>query len=259
MDEHYKKKIADEFLNCIRNTVSRINARTDEREANNNPFQNLLLPKEAIFWSRFERSFSTSFGQRAVETISKYVALATGAEAASTQKVVDYSLAEGELNNIANHIDALRNNVLGRAPNWDSDFQLVQVPNPVRSRIVRSNFDLWYQREGIDHYLTIKTVKPNIDQTATAKQELLRIKTAFPDCRAYFGMYYNPYGEDRVLYDHSPPFKIFNMREDSVVLIGRDYWDTVGCPGTYEEVLAITNGVSEEARRIMEKYISEQQ
>ena len=49
------------------------------------------------------------------------------------------------------------------------------------------------------------------------------------------------------------------MREDSVVLIGKDYWDTVGCPGTYEEVLAITNGVSEDARRIMEKYISEQQ
>jgi len=33
--------------------------------------------------------------------------------------------------------------------------------------------DLWWFKDGINHYMSIKTVKPNIDQTAVAKQDLL--------------------------------------------------------------------------------------
>lgn len=258
MDELLKEKIAQEFLDCVKNTVGRITSRDNQREANNNPFQNALLSKEGIFWSRFERSFSTSFGQRVVETISKDVALATGAETAARQKVLEYSLAEEEISNITKHIQSLRNNSLGRKPNWLADLESVQINNPIRNQNVKSTFDLWYQRKGIDHYVTIKTVKPNLDQTAKAKEDILKIKTAFPDCQPYLGLYYNPYGEERELYNHSPAFKIFDMLTDSVVLIGKDYWDTIGCPGTYKEILLIAEGVSEEARSIIEKYVSEQ-
>jgi hypothetical protein len=258
MDKIYQEKIAKEFLNCVKNTIERITSRDNQREANNNPFQNALLSKEGIFWSRFERSFSTSFGQKVVETISEDVALATGAEVATRQKVIEYSLAEEEIINIAKHIDSLRNNSLGRKPNWLDDLESVQIKSPIRTQNVKSIFDLYYQREGIDHYVSIKTVKPNIDQIAKAKEDLLRIKTAFPNCQAYLGLWYNPYGEERKLYKHSPAFKIFEMVSDSVVLIGKDYWDTIGCPGTYEEILKIAEGVSEEARIMLEKYVNEQ-
>ena len=74
MEKHYRDKIADEFRNCVINTVRRLdNAET------NRPFHAALLSDAALFWSRFERSFSTSFGQRVIEEISRLTALAGGA------------------------------------------------------------------------------------------------------------------------------------------------------------------------------------
>jgi len=71
MEARYRAIIADEFRNCVLNTIRRLdNAET------NRPFHAALLSDEALFWSRFERSFSTSFGQRVIEEISKVVALA---------------------------------------------------------------------------------------------------------------------------------------------------------------------------------------
>lgn len=64
MEEQYRSKIATEFRNCVNNTIKRIDG-----EATYRPFHTALLSEEAIFWSRFERSFSTSFGQRVVEEL----------------------------------------------------------------------------------------------------------------------------------------------------------------------------------------------
>ena len=56
MEARYRAIIADEFRNCVLNTIRRLdNAET------NRPFHAALLSDEALFWSRFERSFSTSF------------------------------------------------------------------------------------------------------------------------------------------------------------------------------------------------------
>lgn len=254
MDSYYRKLIADEFLACITKTIGRIQARTDKKEANNNPFQEILLPEEAVFWARFERSFSTSFGQRLVETISKYVALANGAESAETQKVINFFLAEKELTNIRNHIQKLREKTLGRKPDWLEDLRLIQEDSLERNISIKANFDLWYKKNGKDTYISIKTVKPNIDQTAVAKEDMMKAKCGNSECEVYFGLYYNPYGDRRELYAHNPPSSIFNMHRDPVVLIGKDYWDTIGQAGTYEEVLEVAESIREDAKKIMDKY-----
>lgn len=101
--------------------------------------------------------------------------------------------------------------------------------------------------------MSIKTVKPNIDQTTKAKQDLLRLYFAETTCKPYFGLYYNPYGEDRVLYAHKPPMNIFDFHTDEVVLIGKDYWDTLGGIGCYEIVLEIAKEVGAETRTLLEK------
>jgi hypothetical protein len=102
--------------------------------------------------------------------------------------------------------------------------------------------------------MSIKTVKPNIDQTAVAKQDLLRLKLAERECRVYFGLYYNPYGEDRMDYAHNPPMGIFNFHSDQSVLIGRDYWETLGGEGCYEEILEIAEDVGSETRAMIEEW-----
>ena len=96
--------------------------------------------------------------------------------------------------------------------------------------------------------MSIKTVKPNIDQTAEAKRDLLKLKINDPEAQVYFGLYYNPYGENKADYAWAPPKGVFDFRNDSVVLIGRDYWDTLGGSGTYDEVLQIAQEVGVRTR-----------
>lgn len=255
MIPEYEKLIRDEFVSCTTKTLGRIDARAKAAEANNNPFQEYLLPQEAIFWSRFERSYSTSFGQRLVETVSKYVALAYGAEAAETQHSVRFLLSAEERQNIARHLEQLRGNTLGRQREWAADLNDIVVENPERDIDVHVNFDLWFRKAGTDNYISIKTVKPNIDQTEKAKSDLMHTKLAFPQANVFYGLYYNPYGPNRAHYAHNPPFKIFDMINDECVLIGKDYWDTVGQAGAYEKVLSIAESASEESQDLIDKYM----
>lgn len=107
---------------------------------------------------------------------------------------------------------------------------------------------MWWNKDGIDNYMSIKTVKPNIDQTAVAKQDCLHLVMANPNCNAYFGLPYNPFGENREDYSFNPPMGIFDFRHDPVVLIGADMWDTVGGEGCYNEILEIANQVGIETK-----------
>lgn len=243
-----KAQIADEFRDCIQNTIQRI-----RNEDTHRPFHSALLSDEALFWSRFERSFSTSFGQRAIERISRIVVEANGASSAANQKQTLVLLSAAQLSAIDLHISRLRNGQHGRTPNWQEDLREVTgsriAESTDESRVIS---DLWWVKEGVNHYLSIKTVKPNIDQTAEAKRDLLKLKLHDPDAQVYFGLYYNPYGERRADYAWTPPMRIFDFALDEVVLIGRDYWDTLGGSGTYNKILDIAKRVGEETRPIIE-------
>lgn len=237
--------ITNEFLMCVKNTISRL-----EREDTYRPFHSALLSEQALFWSRFERSFSTSFGQRVIEQISKAAAFNGGAQFAETQKVTIVNLPVEQVNAIEDHITNLRNGRATRKANWDLDVrELSSVRGAMNTQQFRVISDLWWKNNGINNYMSIKTVKPNIDQTAEAKRDLLKLKLADPNANVYYGLYYNPYGQNRQDYAWSPPMRIFDFNTDSCVLIGKDYWDTLGGVGFYEEVLAIANTVGVETRR----------
>ena len=42
---------------------------------------------------------------------------------------------------------------------------------------------------------------------------------------------------------------VFDFHRDPVVLIGRDYWDTLGGAGTYDQVLNIAQAVGVRTRK----------
>lgn len=242
------KLIAEEFRNCIAYTVRRIAGEDTHR-----PFHAALLSEDSLFWSRFERSFSTSFGQRAIEQISRIVVEANGADRAQNQKQTLTSLSFAQFSAIDAHISKLRTGQLGRAACWVEDLREVAGSRVAETRDEsRVISDLWWVKDGINHYLSIKTVKPNIDQTAEAKRDLLKLKLHDPQANVYFGLYYNPYGERREDYAWTPPKRIFDFVRDDVVLIGRDYWDTLGGPGTYDALLEIARHVGEETRPMIE-------
>ena len=247
MEKRYRDAIYSEFYNCVKNTISRL-----ECEETYRPFHAALLSDDALFWSRFERSFSTSFGQRVIEEISKIVTIANGASDAKRQKETIVKIDSSIDDAINLHLKSLRT---GKATNrWKQT--LSAIARTKRSgRVVEQRIlsDLWWVRSGVKHYMSIKTVKPNIDQAAVAKGDLLRLTIADPSCKAYFGLYYNPYGEKRASYAHYPPMGIFDFHNDEVVLIGKDYWDTLGGNGCYNSILRIAKKVGTETKRILEE------
>ena len=236
MNAYNKELIAKEFKDCVTDTIKRLG-----KEETYRPFHSALLSDEALFWSRFERSFSTSFGQRVIEEISKIVINANNASTACRQKVTIFNLDTHYIEAIDYHINLLRNN---HTFNWiDSVNQIKSVIPSGETKEIRVISDLWWIKDGINNYMSIKTVKPNIDQTTVAKRDLLLLTLNDPTCNVYFGLYYNPYGENRKDYAFNPPMKIFNFHEDPVVLIGKDYWDTLGGVGCYEEIIGIAKMV----------------
>lgn len=181
-------------------------------------------------------------------------ALGGGASEAVICKATQLQLTDRQLAAIDGHINAVRGGRLGRSPNWQLDLAEVgkgnQIGEPQENRVIS---DLWWLKNNTDHFMSIKTVKPNIDQTAEAKRDLMKLKLNDPDCNVFLGLYYNPYGESRADYNWTPPMGVFDFRRDPVVLIGREYWDILGGDGCYDEIMQIAEEVGERTRPLLEK------
>lgn len=245
MEEKYQKQIEREFRTCVEDTISRI----QESDETYRPFHSALLSKEALFWSRFERSFSTSFGQRTIERLAEIAAYSNGARDTTRQKETMVRLDKAFFDAVNLHDEQIRS---GDRRNRDWNKALSVVANSVCTgdiRSIRIISDLyWVDKNGIENFISLKTVKPNIDQTMVAKKDSLLLKVYKPKCNVYFGLPYNPYGEEKTKYNHKPPMGIFNFHSDEVVLIGKEMWDTIGGKGCYEEILSIVRQVGEETK-----------
>lgn len=245
MNRYYRNLIATEFRNCVRGTIERVMG----NEQTYRPFHTALLSDDVVFWSAFERSFSTSFGQRVIEEIARLVALSNGATEAMRQFETVVHIDVAYENAINQELRMLRERHSSFSCSWNSTLQRVlQTHESGQIVDIRVISDLWWRKEGVDNYISLKTVKPNIDQTLVAKQDCLHLVVNNPNCNVYFGLPYNPYGEFKEDYAHNPPMRIFDFHHDSIVLIGKEMWETIGGVGCYDELLDIAAEVGEETR-----------
>ena len=254
MNAKYQQVIANIFRSCVNDTITRVLRNPPTYR----PFHSALLPDEAIFYSSFERGFSTSFGQKVIEQVAYLVALANGADEAQRQKESWLQLDVAYDYAISQHIQALR------AQNADTPHDLDTAIAAIRSiklngqtKDIRVISDLWWKKDGIDHFISLKTAKPNIDQTAVAKEDCLRLSLALPNCRVYFGLPYNPYGESKDSYAFHPPMRIFDFHHDPVVLIDKELWNTIGGYGCYDELIAIAKDVGQDTKRIIQAKLAQ--
>ena len=104
MEEKYQKQIEREFRTCVEDTISRI----QESDETYRPFHSALLSKEALFWSRFERSFSTSFGQRTIERLAEIAAYSNGARDTTRQKETMVRLDQAFFDAVNLHDEQIR-------------------------------------------------------------------------------------------------------------------------------------------------------
>ena len=235
-----KKTIFQILENCVNNTILRVS-----KDKTHRPFHEALLTKELINAASFERSFSTSFGQGPIEEISKLIAEEDGS-LCERQKDTMVNVNKGAIDEIERITSSLRANNL--TPNWKKETERINafMKGDFVVRKVRS--DLWIKRKNEEIFISIKTVKPNIDQTEIAKKDMLLLKAHDKNFSPYLALYYNPGGEKKVDYNWTMPFKIFNMHKDECILIGEEYWDYIGKKGTYKDLLAIFEEVGKSTR-----------
>ncbi len=240
-----KEQITLILQDCVNRAILRV-----KKDKTYRPFHEALLTKKLVSASTFERSFSTSFGQGPIEEISEILAKSVGSET-TRQKETLVNVNKGAVDEIERILSSLRSGE--SPPNWAKEISRITAFTKGDYVVRRIISDLWIKKEDTEIFISIKTVKPNIDQTEIVKKDLLLLKAHNPSFKTYLGLYYNPGGSKKTDYNWSIPSKIFDMKHDECVLIGSEYWNLIGGKGAYNSLLKIFEKVGNDTRAQLEK------
>lgn len=200
----------------------------DPSKGNYKPFHIALIPKELLRLQSFFRSFSTSLGQGVFEYIAKIIAEDSGKGEVVKRNARFDAFASP---NIQSFVDKFLEDVSSkRIPPYP-----VSLPKPDDESTKTIVVDLYLYDGDTRYFLEIKSPKPNKDQTRRTKEKFLFLLSTYENSKTYFAFPYNPYGEDKSSYNWSFTKMYFDLNHE--VLIGSEFWDFVGGPGTYKDLL----------------------
>lgn len=246
MDNNTKERIEELLSKMLERIIHKrtITEPFDEKQIEReNPFGFRLVPIEIWKGAKFERSFVTSLGQAVFEQVAKIVAEGTGA-IAENQHDEFITINTWRKEKIEELLSLHRKSE--RSPNWNQEISEILNLNNNKYEDLKVKFDLYIKRpDGAEEFYSIKTVKPNLDQTEIAKRDMLYTKACKEDAFVYFALPFNPAGEGgNYKKIHGIPYRIFNMDSDECVLMGADFWNKVGQDkNTFKELLEIFNKV----------------
>jgi hypothetical protein len=251
--------IKDTIQAIIRSMMDRVMERvleTDPFQAEKHraakPLYAALVPDEIFKGSHFERRFVTPFG-----TVWEQLAVAVAQQGlgyAQVGRSVAGVVPEGRLSRISALINRLEHQdadarARGEArirPDWKTELDYVLeaggelIPVTVMCDVYAEDTSA-NERYAFE----LKAPLPNSDQTKVSKEKLLKLYAMEPRLieHACYALPYNPYGK-REDYRWSHPARWFNMREDKVVLIGEEFWEKIGGPGTYQALISAVNDIA---------------
>jgi hypothetical protein len=218
-------------------------------DASYKPFHQAIIPEEVLRISTFERSFSTKLGST-FEECARLIASQTYKQAKRGY------IATGQMPfAAASKIEELVNLIVQEhKPNFLSlidEVLKVEDDHWVERPVVA---DLYLEdHDGNRFYFEIKSPKPNKGQCLEIAERLLRIHAITqenrPKVNAYFAMAYNPYGKNKEEYRHS--FSLSYLDLNNEVLIGEEFWQIIGGPGTFDELIGIYQEVGREKTKSM--------
>lgn len=204
------------------------------------PFQQALLPdRDLTVWGE-ERSFSTALGNK-FQKVGLILARSVHGNAESNYSVVG-SVPTATLSTIAAIVSDLRSGARSMNTHYPEFVDMVTT-GYAGDLVQRSaRVDLFYRdAEGGENYFEIKSPKPNRGQCWEATERLLLVHALRAPytgpVRALYGMPYNPYGEDKAAYAWHHAVELLDIANQ--VVIGKEFWDFVGGPGTYENLLSL--------------------
>ena len=209
------------------------------------PLYAALVPDEIFKGSHFERRFVTPFG-----TVWERLATVVAKEMhGDCQKgvTIQGTIGKERLRRIQEVLNRLEHATKAerqrKHPNWDEELAYVLagggelVPCPVTCDLFIDS-----TTTGKKYAFELKGPLPNSDQTKVSKEKLLKLLAMTPKVVdfAYYALVYNPYGRKED-YAWSFPARWFDMKHDSSVLIGEEFWDLIGGKGTYATFIREVN------------------
>ena len=228
-----------------------------ETHRSKKPLYAALVPDEIFKGSHFERRFVTPFGkvwERLAQVVGRH-----SRGFAEIEYQIKGQIPEGRLRRIQETLSSLEySNNSSIKPNWSKELEYVLkgkgdlIPTTVTSDVFVSTA---LDKPG--WAFEIKAPLPNSDQTKVSKEKLLKLYAMEPLQieSAYFALPYNPYGT-KASYAWSFPMRWFDMHNDPCVLIGEEFWDMLGGPGTYMKFIKIVRDMGKHYHeRIYKEYL----
>ena len=219
------------------------------------PFHAAMIPPEILRINEFERGFSSRLGTT-YEECARLIALGHHSEAYRGYDLTgEVSLAA--INEIEHQLSIFEHaaNSRDHKPSFEEMIQCVldaRREDDLEERSVRA--DLYIRaKDGTQFFFEIKSPMPNKGQCLEVTQRLLRFHLlcgqSRPAVHAYFAMAYNPYGPMRADYRWS--FALGYTPFDQAVVIGHEFWNIVGGPTAYEELLEIYQEVGHDKSKYL--------
>lgn len=208
------------------------------------PLYAALVPDEIFKGAHFERRFVTPFGH-VWERVAKVVAEAAGGRALVGHSVQG-NIGQERLRRIQEVLQQLEFPYPQQprtGPDWNAEISYILAGSgpDIPVTVVCDLYVEGGAQPGIQAF-EIKAPLPNSDQTKASKEKILKLLSMSPRLvdAVYFALPYNPYG-GKAAYSWPFPSRWFAMTKDPVVLIGDEFWDLVGGPGTYQAFVDAVN------------------
>lgn len=256
LNETQKRKIKEIISEKMN---KKINEYT-EREDMNKPFYFALFSKKSVYSASILQSTYTSFGY-IWETLAEIV----GRGNSDVKRFEKHYILHGSITSKEQEIiyDILFElDRGGKIANYEENKKklnlVYQVNDPKKP--INQVIDFFVElNDGREIYFENKSVKPNKNEMKAAKSDLLEIlamrqkEKNIDQIDAVVSMPYNPYFEKS--FDRWTTTKFFEVGKD--LLIGKDFWDTLGGENTYQDLLEIFHEVGEEVSEKLDAFIAD--
>lgn len=228
-------------------------------ETQNMPFHTRLLGRDRMALFSFVQSLNTTLGVSVFEQTAVIVAQPHFKRAVSQYKEFNNTISSEAQREIQSIVDYLRLAQHKSDKETESARILAVAQKGDIKTIHRPRIDFFVETEdGQEFYFDVKSAKPNIGESAGLKRMLLEwvaIRAAQkPDAKIHtmLGIPYNPYAPEpyqryglQGLFDQTPPYK--------EVLVAEEFWDFIGGPKTYDDLLTVFAQVGTELRPKIDK------
>jgi hypothetical protein len=226
----------------------------DDKDGRLKPFHYAMLPQEIMRINEFERGFVTRLGN-SFEECARLIALEHHQDARRGYKLTG-EISSAAVSEIESQVSLFEHVHRSKGPKPSFEHMVSSVLDAQGGDLatLEAQADLYIlTNQGEELYFEIKSPKPNKGQCLEVTQRLLRFHLlrgkSRPAVQAYYAMAYNPWGTSRSEYRHS--YVLNYMPFEQAVLIGNEFWNIVGGPTTYEELLSIYQEVGNEKGKYM--------